>query len=272
MELRATLPVCPMSILTAPLPLKIKTPELNSYLVVQNSIKIWVQFRKNVNLTSICSFSPIMFNHLFAPSQIDQAFAVWHRRGLVYFQDLFTDDSFASFTIYVYIYLFLCEDHNLPKSHYFRFLQVQSFASNFFPGCPTPPSKDLLYLVLNVNPFNKRAISKMYALILDSCPHTWDKIKAAWEGEVGEIIPEDIWKNTIQRIHTSSLCIRHGLIQFKVVHRLHYSNDRRCFSLLHRTVLDVNTPLFLLDMSLSVWVLVFNLPITFSHTWQNTVA
>lgn len=40
------------------------------------------------------------------------------------------------------------------------------------------------------------------------------------------MIPEDIWKNTIQRIHTSSLCIRHGLIQFKVVHRLHYSNDR----------------------------------------------
>lgn len=98
--------------------------------------------------------------------------------------------------------------------------------SKFFPEYPNPPPKDLLYLVLNVNPFNKRAISKIYALILDSCPYTWDKIKAAWEGEVGEIIPENTWKNTIQRIHTSSFCIRHGLIQFKIVHRLHYSNDR----------------------------------------------
>lgn len=187
--------------------------------MVQNSIKIWAQFRKHFNLTNICRFSPITFNHLFAPSQIDQAFAIWHRSGLVYFQDLFTDDGIASFK-------FLCEDHNLPKSHYFRYLQVRSFASKFFPGYPSPPSKDLMYLVLNVNPFNKRAISKIYALILDSCSHTWDKIKAAWEGEFGETIPEDTWKNTIQRIHTSSFCIRHGLIQFKVVHRLHYSNDR----------------------------------------------
>ena len=30
----------------------------------------------------------------------------------------------------------------------------------------------------------------------------------------------------ISNIHTSSICIRHGLIQFKVFHRLHYSNDR----------------------------------------------
>ena len=157
-----------------PLPLNIKAPELNSNLVVQISIKIWCQFRKHFKLTNVCSFSPIMFKYLFAPSQIDQAFAVWHRSGLVYFQDLFTGEGFATFK-------FLCEDHNWPKSHYFRYLQVRSFADKFFPGYPFPPSKDLLYSVLNVNPLNKRAISKIYALILDSCPHTWDKIKAAWE-------------------------------------------------------------------------------------------
>ena len=120
---------------------------------------------------------------------------VWHRdasatcypAGLVYFQDLFTDVGFASFK-------FRCEDHNLPKCHFCRYLQGRSFASKFFPGYPSPPSKDLLYLVLNVNPFNEYQISKIYALILDSCPHTWDQIKAAWEGEVGEIIPENTWK------------------------------------------------------------------------------
>lgn len=219
MELRATLPASPISILTAPFPLNTRAPVLNTNLVVQNSIKIWGQFRKHFNLTSICSFSPIMFNHLFAPSQIDQAFAVWHRCGLVYFQDLFTEDSFMSFK-------FLCEDHNLPKSHYFRYLQVRSFASKYFSGYPSPPSKDLLYSVLNVNPFNKGAVSKIYALILSNCPHTWDKARVEWERDLGEALPEDTWKNTIQRIHTSSLCIRHGLIQFKIVHRLHYSNDR----------------------------------------------
>lgn len=124
-----------------------------------------------------------MFNHLFAPSQIDQAFAVWHRCGLVYLQDLFTDDGFASFK-------FLC-DHSLPKSHYLRYLQARNFASNFFSGYPSPPPKDLLYLVLNVNPLNRRAISKIYTLILNSGPHNWDKTKVAWEGDIGETIPED---------------------------------------------------------------------------------
>lgn len=219
MELRATLPISPISILTAPLPLNVKASGLNSNLVVQNSIKIWGQFRKHFNLTNTCGFSPIMFNHLFTPSQIDHSFAIWHRNGLVFFQDLFTEDGFVSFK-------YLCEDHNLPKSHYFRYLQARSFASKFLPGYPSLPSKDLLYLVLNVSQPTKRAISKIYALILESCPHTWDKPKAAWEGEVGELMSEDIWKKAIQRIHTSSLCIRHGLIQFKVVHRLHYSNDR----------------------------------------------
>lgn len=219
MELEATLPVSPISFLTAPLPLNIKTHELNANLVVQNSVKIWGQFRKHFNLKSICGLSPIMCNHLFTPSQLDLAFTVWRRSGLVYFQDLFTYDSFASFT-------FLCQDHNLSKSHYFTYLQVRSFASKHFPGYPCPPPKDLAYSVLNVNPFNKGTISKIYTLVLNSCPHTWDKAKTAWEGDIGESIPEDTWKSVTLRIHTSSFCIRHGLIQFKVVHQLHYSNDR----------------------------------------------
>lgn len=84
-ELKATLPVSLISILTAPLPLNIKLTELNSNLVVQNSIKIWGQFRKHFNLINTCSFSPIMFNHLFVPSQIDHSFAAWHRSGLILF-------------------------------------------------------------------------------------------------------------------------------------------------------------------------------------------
>lgn len=219
MELRATLPVSPISILSAHFPLNIRASELSTNSMVQNSVRIWGQFRKHFNLTNICSFSPIMFNHLFAPSQIDQAFAIWHRNGLVYFKDLYNDAGFMSFER-------LCEDNNLPKSHLFRYLQVRSFASRHFPGYPALPSKDLLYSVLNVDPLRKGAISKIYALILNSQPHTWDKARQAWEGDIGEIMSEDTWEKSIKRIHTSSLCVRHCLIQFKIVHRMHYSNDR----------------------------------------------
>ncbi|KAF3844173.1 hypothetical protein F7725_013514 [Dissostichus mawsoni] len=192
MELESTLPISPISFLTAPLPLNVKVSEFNSNLVVQNSIKIWGQFRKHMNLKSICSFSLIMSNHLFAPSRLDMAFAVWHRSGLVYFQDLFSDESFVSFT------------------HLLGLLRL-----NTFQEYPCPPSKDLAHSVLNVNPFNKGAVSKIYTLILNNCPPTWDKTKKACEGDIGDSISEEAWENIVSRIHTSSFCIRHGLIQFK---------------------------------------------------------
>ena len=37
---------------------------------------------------------------------------------------------------------------------------------------------------------------------------------------------DESWLNCLKRIHSTSLCVRHSLIQFKVTHRLHYSNEK----------------------------------------------
>ena len=66
----------------------------------------------------------------------------------------------------------------------------------------------------------------MYSLIGDLKPVTWDKAKAAWEGDLGIELSEEMWQNCLLRIHSSSMCIRHGLIQFKILHRLHYSGEK----------------------------------------------
>ena len=34
-------------------------------------------------------------------------------------------------------------------------------------------------------------------------------------------ISDEIWQRAIRRVHTSSICVRHGLLQFKVLNRLH---------------------------------------------------
>ena len=39
-------------------------------------------------------------------------------------------------------------------------------------------------------------------------------------------IPEDVWESILSNIHSSSINARHTLVQFKVVHRLHYSKSR----------------------------------------------
>ena len=93
MELSSHASISPISLLTAPLATQINRKTFSNP-VVSNSIRIWVQFRKHFNLDQINSLSPLSFNHLFAPSQVDQCFAGWHRHGLVFFDNLFDDDSF----------------------------------------------------------------------------------------------------------------------------------------------------------------------------------
>lgn len=40
---------------------------------------------------------------------------------------------------------------------------------------------------------------------------------------MGLVITEYQWENTLRKVHTASVYIRHSLVQFKVLHCLHYS-------------------------------------------------
>ena len=126
MVLHACLPTSPISLLTSQLPLN-----LGNYIVnptVKNSLRIWNQFR-HFNFKPASSFSPITFNHLFLPSQIDSAFKSWHRNGLIFFSDLFIYNNFVSFD-------YVCNDNNIPRTHLFRYLQTRSFAKKHFLALP----------------------------------------------------------------------------------------------------------------------------------------
>lgn len=44
-----------------------------------------------------------------------------------------------------------------------------------------------------------------------------------WENDGENMeLPEEPWQKVIKRIHTSSICVRHRLIQFKIFHCLHF--------------------------------------------------
>lgn len=58
----------------------------------------------------------------------------------------------------------------------------------------------------------------------DSTP--LNSLKNKWEADLDELISEEVWHKIIQGIFTSSICLRHAVIQFKIVHRLHWSKVR----------------------------------------------
>ena len=52
------------------------------------------------------------------------------------------------------------------------------------------------------------------------------KIKNGWEGKLMVELSDRHWEDALQRMNSSSSCARLGLIQFKVVHRAHFSKAR----------------------------------------------
>ena len=216
MELNSELTLPLVSVLSCPLPCGFNLQRMNP--VAKHSIKIWFQFRRHFGFNDAGTHLPLVNNHLFPPSQNDAAFKLWHRFGLVYFDNLFIDDSFASFTM-------LQQDNNIPKTHFFRYLQVRSFAQKYFPF-PSPPPKNAAHAILELGPRRKKIISTIYIMIQNIKPPSFDNTKLKWEEDLGTTILDETWTNCLRRIHATSLCMRHSLIQFKVTHRLHYSNEK----------------------------------------------
>lgn len=124
MELKSSLSLSPVSILSSSLPSNLSLQHLGP--VIRNSLKIWLQFRKHFHFNQPITLLPLVRNHLFPPSQVDTPFDTWHCNGLVFFKDLFVDGTFASFDL-------LQKDNDIPKNHFFRYLQVRSFAKKHFP-------------------------------------------------------------------------------------------------------------------------------------------
>lgn len=82
----------------------------------------------------------------------------------------------------------------------------------------TLPTKTQLDLNLEVKPAGKGFISEIYYTNNTAGNVPLEFLEKQWE--------TDMEMKYLTRIHCSSICTRHGVIQFKVGHRLHYSNKR----------------------------------------------
>ena len=120
----------------------------------------------------------------------------------------------------------LSHNFDLPLSSLFRYFQVCHFLQHHDPNFPyiTSPSglDDLLK-----SPFNsKRLVSRISDCITSFKYTTLAKIRADWVDELGEDLEEDIWEGTLLRINDSTSCAKLIIIQFKILHRIHYSKAK----------------------------------------------
>ena len=153
------------------------------------------------------------------PSVMDKAFLIWLNAGIEQFQDLYHNGTFVSFQ-------YLCYTFNIPRTQFFRFLQIHNFIRNMSSIFPRQPSYTSYDHILNKPLSFKGIISIIYSALTVLSPSFISDIKFQWESELGEPICDESWESALSRVHSSSVCARHELLQFKTLHRIHWTKFR----------------------------------------------
>jgi len=117
--------------------------------------------------------------------------------------------------------------YDLPQSHFILFLQVRNFIRiNTISVFPNMPQQTKLESLVSFDPAARGAISFIYNSLSTAIDTSLSHVKSAWEEDLGIKLTEEEWCEAQEAVHSSSVCARHRLIQFKVLHRLHFSKAR----------------------------------------------
>lgn len=116
---------------------------------------------------------------------------------------------------------------DLPKSHFYRYLQIRHFVKKNFPSFPILPLDNAFDNLLSLSPHQRGLISVLYNHIFNTppAPQSLQGIRELWEEDLGKALREDQWEAALDLVHTSSPCARHSLIQLKVLIRVHWTQN-----------------------------------------------
>lgn len=173
--------------------------------------------KKHLGLPNVSVHIPLTYNHLFKPGLMDEVFLDWRDRGIHTVADLYINGKFASF-------FELQSTYHLPQSHFYRYLQVRNFVHECIPEFTIEPEKQTFYDLLLSPSDSKQLISRFTSTFAK--PASTHHLKEAWEKELGINISEELWEDSLANIQNCSINSRYRLIQFKVVHRSHYSKTK----------------------------------------------
>ena len=190
---------------------------INHNFTVKNSLRILKQIKAACQVPSASIHAPICQNHSILPARLDGMFAVWRDRGIKTFSDLYINGQLASFAQ-------LSNKFNLPNSHFFRYLQVRHYVKENWPHFDSIPTTHPFLETLLLPPDSRQLISKFVGSFTKSVSS--DFIREAWSKDLNSEISAELWEEALSRVHCCSVNSRHRLIQYKVLHRLHYSKTK----------------------------------------------
>ncbi len=146
-------------------------------------------------------------------------FTSWREKGLSSVKDFYVEGELATFE-------YLYKTFDLSQSHFFRYLQVRHFIKHSFPQLQKLPLDHDIHRLLRQSPLEKHLVSKFISSFVSHSSISTAHLKDAWERDLGKDIWASTWEEGLRRIHSCSINVRLQLVQFKVMHRLHYTKAK----------------------------------------------
>lgn len=190
-------------------------PELKHNPIIYNSVRVWRDITKFLGRKHLkSSLSPITQNPDFPAGVGSSVFCAWRDKGIHVLADLFRDNTLMSFQQ-------LQELYNIPKTHFFGYLQIRHFASSLsnapLTSLPLNDPERFLFTCKNSEHF----VSAFYSTLTSSDVYELPNIARKWENDLGSEYIEDDWKVAIELVRSISSCNRYKETQYKILHRLH---------------------------------------------------
>lgn len=185
-------------------PIKIDNSTYNNNNITHSIIRIWKQIKSQFKIEFISTLLPIARNPSFVPSTSDSGFTQWI--------------DFDIWTIGDLLMGILTPSLNFRPN-------MVSISTTTLDSCR------LGHTLRNICR-ERHLVSQLYNSLLSRTSPSVQGIKTGWEQELGVEIDGDLWDDALENIHKCSANSRHRLIQFKIVHRLHYAktNLHKIFS------------------------------------------
>lgn len=198
--------------------LPITTRRISSNPVVTNTLMIWTQFRKPFGLHAPSIRSPICHNHIFSPSCSDRPL------------DLGLEKAFILFYYSLLKIFFPALQTWQPSSAFLTHICSASFILTLckisFPHFPNRPPETITDQLLSLSTGQKGLITSVYNRVHTLSQNRLTSLRAAWDRDLGTSLSDECCERILNHVHTSSICAKHGLLQCKILHRVHLTKAR----------------------------------------------
>lgn len=181
--------------------------------------QVWRQTLKKIGWWGrLTRETPLWSNGLLPQLQSLDGFWGWDVIGISRLEEVMKGTVLKSFQQ-------LQTDYAMSKTQFYRYLQ--------FRHALRPQIKDLTSLPafipiedkLFMGDLQDHKVSKIYQSLVTNSPNTLNKLREAWELDLGDMESED-WTEALLSPRETSISMRLRLIQFNYLHRTYYTRER----------------------------------------------